>query len=215
MNSLDHLKKNNRDWADKVQQDDPDFFKRLAAQQKPEYLWRGCSGSRVPANKICGLAPGEVFVHRNVANQVVHTDMNCISVVEYAVQVLKVKHIIICGHYRCGGVEAAVGGGAPSLVGHWIRHIRDIYEMHSNELDNKSNTDISRRMCEINVVEQVRNLATSPIILDAWASNQQLAIHGWIYDINDGLVHDTNATLTSGLKINAQCDEAIKTRLAI
>jgi len=169
----------------------PRFFKSLARQQSPRFLWIGCSDSRVPANEIVGLLPGELFVHRNVANLVIHTDMNCLSVLQYAVDVLKVEHVIVCGHYGCGGVAAAVGDRRHGLIDNWLRHIRDIYQRRKEELASEPDQAARlRRLCEINVEEQVANASHTTIVQDAWHRGQKLRIHGWIYDIQDGLLKD-------------------------
>nr|WP_144393188.1 carbonate dehydratase [Pleionea sediminis] len=194
MVSLDNLLKNNTDWAEKMVAEDENFFKRLSKQQKPEYLWIGCSDSRVPANQIVGLAPGELFVHRNIANVVVHTDFNCMSVVQFAVEVLKVKHIIICGHYGCGGVRAALGDNEVGLVDSWLRNIRDIYFNNEKKLENLSEREKVNRLCELNVVTQVFNVAKTKMAQHAWDRGQELSIHGWIYDIEDGLIKDLDVT---------------------
>lgn len=191
MKSLKHLLEKNQNWAQGMVAQDPDFFKRLAAQQKPRYLWIGCSDSRVPANQIIGLAPGEVFVHRNIANLVVHTDINCLSVMEYAVMVLQVRHIIVCGHYNCGGVQAAMGDRYVGLIDNWLRHIRDVREKHCDRLaaieDQAERRD---KLCELNVIEQVENVCHTSIVQSAWSRGQDLAIHGWIYGLQDGLLRD-------------------------
>lgn len=170
---------------------DPAFFRRLSEQQAPEYLWIGCSDSRVPANEIVGLLPGEMFVHRNVANLVVHTDLNCLSVIQYAVQVLKVKHVIVCGHYGCGGVQAVIEKREVGLVSNWLRHLEDVAETSSRALKAlKSDRERARRLCELNVIEQVRNVCQSTIVQKAWESRQPLAVHGWVYGLEDGLLRD-------------------------
>ena len=196
MRSLSHLFDNNRAWVDSVTRDDPGYFDRLAHQQNPEYLWIGCSDSRVPANQITGLAPGEVFVHRNVANVVVHTDLNCLSVVQFAVDLLKVGHIIVCGHYGCSGVHAALTGRKVGLADNWLRHVQDVGERHGPYLGTIA--DEARRhdaLCELNVLEQVRNLCQTTSVQDAWSRDQPLAIHGWIYGVHDGRLHDLEATI--------------------
>ncbi len=192
--SLENLKNNNVLWAKSQIEQDPDYFKHLAKQQKPEYLWIGCSDSRVPANQIVGLAPGELFVHRNIANVVVHTDFNCMSVVQFAVEVLKVKHIIVCGHYGCGGVRAALGDNEMGLVDSWLRNIRDIYFNNESKLIDLTERDRVNRLCELNVVTQVFNVAKTKMAQHAWDRGQPLSIHGWIYDIEDGLIKDLQVT---------------------
>lgn len=185
----------NKDWAKQMVEQDPQFFADLVAQQSPEYLWIGCSDSRVPANQVVGLAPGELFVHRNVANQVIQTDFNCLSVVQYAVDALKVKHILVVGHYGCGGVRAAVEHCTHGLVDHWLYSIKDIYRAHSAELDALDEHARIDRLCELNVIEQVRNLAKTTIIQNAWERGQELAIHGWVYSLEDGLVRDMKVSV--------------------
>lgn len=197
MQFLPHLFDENRDWAESMREANPDFFSELAKQQKPELLWIGCADSRVPANQIIGLPPGSVFVHRNIANIVVHSDMNCLSVIEFAVRVLGVKHIIICGHYDCGGVKAALGDQPIGLIDNWLRHIRDIRQKHLVELmkydDPAKRVD---RLCELNVIEQVRNVCHTSIVQRAWREGQELCMHGWIYGLNDGLLRDLGQCIT-------------------
>ena len=196
--SLDHLFENNRRWAASVTRRDPDFFKRLARQQAPEYLWIGCSDSRVPANEIVDLLPGELFVHRNVANVVVHTDLNCLSVVQFAVDALRVRHIIVTGHYGCGGVRAAIDDQQHGLIDNWLRHVQDVRDRHAAELARISDPDArADRLCELNVAQQVRNLSRSTIVHDAWKRRQPLAIHGWCYGLKDGIVRDLGVTVSS------------------
>lgn len=198
MKTLPNLFANNEKWATGIRATTPDFFSKLAAQQAPEYLWIGCSDSRVPANEIVGLLPGELFVHRNVANLVIHTDMNCLSVLQYAVDVLKIKHIIVCGHYGCGGVKAAMEDQPHGLVDNWLRHIRDIQQRHRAELESISDAAKRlRRLCELNTIEQVINVGNTTIVQDAWRRGQTLAVHGWIYDIADGLLNDLKVCVTS------------------
>jgi len=181
----------NRAWAAKIKQEDPDFFLRLSQQQNPEILWIGCSDSRVPANQLLRLAPGEVFVHRNIANVVVHTDLNCLSVIQYAVEVLKVRHIIVCGHYGCGGVEAALGNQELGLIDNWLRHIKDVYRYHESKIDACANPrERLDLLCELNVIEQVANVCHTTIVQRAWKSGHDLAVHGWIYSIEDGILKD-------------------------
>lgn len=191
MRVLSSLFENNRNWAEKVKREDPDFFAALSNQQNPEYLWIGCSDSRVPANEIIGLAPGEVFVHRNIANQVIHTDANCLSVIQYAVDVLTVKHIIVCGHYGCGGIAGALDNNLEDPINDWLRHVRDIYDKYASTLDRID--DEKRRtekLCELNVIEQVANVCQTSFVQNAWARGQELAVHGWIYALEDGLLRD-------------------------
>jgi carbonic anhydrase len=191
MKMLQHLFENNRDWAQSIIAQEPDFFKQLAGQHAPEYLWIGCSDSRVPANELIGLRPGEVFVHRNIANQVIHTDMNCLSVIQYAVDFLKVKHIIVYGHYGCGGVISAMDNRPQGLVDNWLRHIRDIYQKYEQTLNGIS--DMKRRtkkLCELNVIEQVANVCHTTFVQEAWKRRQELAVHGWVYGLENGLLKD-------------------------
>lgn len=193
MKTLNHLLQANKAWAKTINEDDPLFFDNLSKQQTPEFLWIGCSDSRVPANQIVNLLPGEVFVHRNIANMVIHTDLNCLSVVQYAIEVLKVKHVMVVGHYGCGGVRAAVDGCDHGLIDNWLRHIQDVDRMHNEELGQLTDEETRHnRLCELNVYEQVRNLCSTTIVKDAWARGQELHIHGWIYDLHDGMVRDLN-----------------------
>jgi carbonic anhydrase len=180
----------NRKWADKVTRDDPTFFSELAKQQEPGYLWIGCSDSRVPANQILGLLPGEIFVHRNVANVVVHSDLNCLSVIQFAVDVLKVRHIIVCGHYGCGGVAAALRNQKLGLVDNWLRHIQDVRNRNAEELQSLPAAQRVSRLCELNVLEQVTNVAQTTIVQDAWARGQELAVHGLVYGLHDGILRN-------------------------
>ena len=195
MKRLNHLFENNLSWATEHKKLDPEFFEELAKLQSPEYLWIGCADSRVPANQITGLAPGEVFVHRNIGNLVVHSDLNALSVIQFAVDVLKVKHIMVVGHYGCGGVKAALNEDRVGLVDNWLCHIKDTAEKHRTQLDALPNdtSEGSRcdRLCELNVLEQVRNISNTTVVRDAWDRGQQLALHGWIYSIRDGLLRDT------------------------
>jgi len=198
MGNLPDLFSNNRRWSEGVSRRDPGFFQRLARQQSPRYLWIGCSDSRVPANEIVGLLPGELFVHRNIGNLVVHTDLNCLSVLQFAVDVLKVPHVIVCGHYGCSGVRAAVMQERHGLVDNWLRHVQDVREQHQAELG--SIGDASRRidrLCELNVGEQVSNVCRTTIVEEAWARGQPLTVHGWIYGIHDGLLRDLQVSAES------------------
>ena len=191
------LIENNKEWVKEQTDKDPKFFTDLANGQTPEYLWIGCSDSRVPANEITGTKPGEVFVHRNIANMVVHIDMNLLSVLSYAVEVLKVKHIIVCGHYGCGGVIAAMGNKQYGLIDNWLRHIKDVYRFNALELDAiQDETERARRFVEVNVMEQVRDLSKTSIVQNAWNNDQPLHVHGWVYDLNDGLIKDLGVTFT-------------------
>jgi carbonic anhydrase len=188
---LKQLFDNNRAWAQRTVEETPGFFERLSAQQSPEFLWIGCSDSRVPANEIVGLLPGELFVHRNVANLVVHTDLNCLSVLQYAVDVLKVKHVIVCGHYGCGGVRAALGRDRFGLIDNWLRHVQDVAEQHNGLLAPiEPLTSRVDRLCELNVIEQARHVCQTTIVQEAWVRGQPLAIHGWIYGLHDGRLRD-------------------------
>jgi carbonic anhydrase len=197
MKTLRHLFESNRIWAHSIREQDPEFFEKLARQQAPKYLWIGCSDSRVPANQIVGLLPGELFVHRNVANVVVHTDLNCLSVMQFAVDVLKVQHVIVCGHYGCGGVKAALHRESLGLVDNWLRHVQDVREKHEPELAKLPDIDQRHnRLCELNVIEQVANVCQTSILSDAWSRGQSVAVHGWIYGLQDGLLRDLNTTST-------------------
>lgn len=205
MNDLSHLLKNNRAWAEGVRKREPEFFGKLALLQSPQYLWIGCSDSRVPANQIIGLVPGEVFVHRNVANLVVHADLNCLSVLQMAVDVLKVKHIIVCGHYGCGGVIAAHDHQKLGLVDNWLRHVQDIGQRHDDMLAGKTGREERiARLCELNVIEQVVNVVHTTIVQDAWARGQTLTVHGWIYGIQDGLIRDLEMSVSKAENLQAR-----------
>jgi carbonic anhydrase len=195
MSSLQHLIDKNRHWAEAVAAREPDFFRQLVQQQSPRYLWIGCSDSRVPANEIVDLLPGELFVHRNVANVVVHTDLNCLSVLQYAVDVLKVEHVIVVGHYGCGGVRAAWQAKPLGLIDNWLRHVQDVAERHRAMLVSlPDEAAITDRLCELNVIEQVRHVARTTIVQDAWTRGQALTLHGWIYALGNGLVTDLEVT---------------------
>jgi carbonic anhydrase len=203
MRTLKRLFDNNRDWAAAVTAQDAHFFEKLAAQQAPEYLWIGCADSRVPANQITGLLPGEVFVHRNIANLVIHTDLNCLSVMQYAVEVLKVKHIIVCGHYGCGGVAAAMQNREFGLIDNWLRHLKDIYQQE-HALDSISDEQARfERFCELNVIEQVNHVCQTTIVQGAWRRGQELSVHGWIYAVSDGLLRDLAITVTGADELPA------------
>lgn len=198
MHALDHLFANNRAWAAKMTREDGEFFSRLAQQQAPPYLWIGCSDSRVPANQIVGLLPGELFVHRNVANVVVHADLNCLSAIQFAVDVLQVKHVIVCGHYGCGGVLAALRNDKLGLVDNWLRHVQDVRWKHRAELEAlPTDTERHSRLCELNVMEQMVNVSQTTVVRDAWARGQALAVHGWIYDLRDGLLRQLKDAVSS------------------
>ena len=198
MESLEHLFEKNKAWADSVRAKDPQFFAKLAAQQTPDYLWIGCSDSRVPANEILGLLPGEVFVHRNIANVVVHTDLNCLSVIQFAVDVLKIKHIMVVGHYGCSGVGAALRCERVGLADNWLRHVQDVREKHDGCICKIADTTAQAlKLCEFNVVEQVDNVCKTSIVRDAWARGQELYVHGYVYGLKDGLLHDLHCTAGS------------------
>ena len=195
-NPLQHLIDNNQFWSQALSARDPDYFPRLSRQQHPKYLWIGCSDSRVPANEVVGLMPGELFVHRNVANMVVATDMNLLSVLQYAVDVLKVEHIIVCGHYGCGGVEAALHNRSYGLIDNWLRHVQDVRNKHSRLLSECANDNHQfQRLCELNVIEQVVNVCQTTMVQTAWLREQQLMVHGWVYDVHDGLVRDLGMSI--------------------
>ena len=207
MRRLPHLFANNQAWAADMTRQDPDFFTRLAGQQAPQFLWIGCSDSRVPANQIVGLLPGEMFVHRNVANVVVHTDLNCLSTIQFAVDVLRLGHIIVCGHYGCGGVLAALRDDKLGLIDNWLRHVQDVRWKHRAELETlETEAERHKRLCELNVLEQVMNVARTTIVRDAWARGQDLAIHGWVYDLRDGLLRDLGTCLTAEAELPVAYD---------
>ena len=201
MSDLNHLIANNRAWAAEITARQPDFFSTLAQQQSPEYLWIGCSDSRVPANQITGLLPGEIFVHRNVANVVVHTDLNCLSVMQFAVDVIKVGHILVVGHYGCAGVHAALLNRRVGLADNWLRHIQDVRLKHSNLIESVPEELRPDRLVELNVIEQVVNVCQTTIVQDAWSRGQDLTVHGWVYALQDGLIRD--------LQMNASCQEEL------
>jgi carbonic anhydrase len=197
VSDLKHLFESNRAWAADVKQKNPEFFTELSKQQAPEYLWIGCSDSRVPANQIVRLPPGEVFVHRNIANVVVHSDLNCLSVIQFAVEVLKVKHIVVCGHYGCGGIKAAMEDHEHGLIDNWLGHIKDVGRIHADKLrvfEGEAKLDL---LCELNVVEQVNNVCNSTIVKKAWRAGADLTVHGWVYGINDGIIKDLNTSFSS------------------
>jgi carbonic anhydrase len=193
---LEELFERNRAWAGAMVADDPDFFSELATHQALDYLWIGCSDSRVPANQIVGLRPGDVFVHRNVANVVVHTDLNCLSVLQYAVDVLDIEHVVVCGHYGCGGVAAALEGTRHGLIDNWLRHVQDVIEKHAAELDSVPADRRLDRLCELNVVEQVVNVSQTTVVADAWARGQRLVVHGLVYGLEDGLLRDLHVSVS-------------------
>jgi carbonic anhydrase len=197
MQVLKNLFEKNKKWVSKIKESDPDFFTKLSKQQNPEYLWIGCSDSRAPANAIVDMLPGEMFVHRNIANLVIHTDLNCMSVIQYAVEVLKVKHIIVCGHYGCGGIKAAMDNRKHGLIDDWLRHIKDIYRYHQAKIDAlQTEREKINLLCELNVIEQVTNICHTPIVQDAWKSGQPLAVHGLIYRLEDGILKDLDFCIT-------------------
>ncbi len=198
MNEPLDLFEKNKHWANSINKTDPEFFNRLSKQQTPEYLWIGCADSRVPASQIVDVPPGEIFVHRNIANLVIQTDLNLLSVLQYAVEVLKVKHVIVCGHYGCGGVKAAMSHDEFGLIDNWLRNIKDIYVQHETELDNIGNEDAKiNRLCELNVMQQVQHVSRTSILQKAWKNGQNVAVHGWIYGIDNGLIKDLNVTETN------------------
>ena len=205
MGVLNHLFAQNRAWAIEMTQHDPEFFARLSRQQAPRYLWIGCSDSRVPANQIVGLLPGEMFVHRNVANVVVHSDLNCLSTIQFAVDVLRVEHIIVCGHYGCGGVLAALRDEKLGLIDNWLRHIQDVQSRHLAHLDRLAD-EVARhhRLCALNVIEQAANVSRTTVVRDAWVRGQTLAVHGWIYGLRDGLLEDLGMSVTAETDLDAR-----------
>ena len=210
MRSLRPLFESNRSWADEVKARDPDFFQTLVGQQSPDYLWIGCADSRVPANEIVGLLPGELFVHRNVANIVVHTDLNCLSVLQYAVDVLDVEHVIVCGHYGCGGVQAALRNSRLGLIDNWLRHVHDVMKKHRARLDElPDEASRLRRLCELNVMEQVLNVGETTIVQSAWDRGKALEIHGWIYGMADGLLRDLGFTASTQAEASARYKSAV------
>lgn len=211
MKDLGILLKKNRAWAEEITAQDPEFFQTLAKQQSPTYLWIGCSDSRMPATQLVGLVPGELFVHRNVANIVVHTDFNCLSVLQFAVDVLKVSHIIVCGHYGCGGVQAALQNQKLGLIDNWLRHVQDVMNNHAaliSEIEGEAKR--LKRLCELNVIEQVMNVSRTTIAQNAWEREQELAVHGWIYGLEDGLLRDLGITIANQNELSAAYESAIK-----
>ncbi len=209
--SLKDLVQNNRRWAEDVVRTDPDFFRRLVAQQDPKYLWIGCSDSRVPANEIIGLPPGEVFVHRNVANLVVHTDLNCLSVLQYAVDVLRVEHVIVCGHYGCGGIAAASRGTPLGLIDNWLRHIQDVAERWEAPLARATDVSLrAERLCELNVLEQAHNVCRTTIVQDAWKRGQPLTVNAWIYRLADGLVQELGFSASTHSQVANRLSSAVE-----
>jgi carbonic anhydrase len=210
MRTLSHLFANNRAWSARIREQDPELFLKLSRQQAPSYLWIGCSDSRVPANQIVGLLPGELFVHRNVANVVVHTDLNCLSVTQFAVDILRVQHIIVCGHYGCGGVRAVLQEERLGLVDNWLRHVQDVRQKHASRL--LALPELAQRLdrlCELNVIEQVLNVCHTSIVRDAWQRGQPLAVHGWIYGLKNGLLRDLDITVTQPDEVTTCYREAL------
>lgn len=214
MKDLKDLLENNRTWSESIRKNDPGFFPRLAQQQSPHYLWIGCSDSRVPPTQLVGLPPGELFVHRNVANVVVHTDFNCLSVLEFAVDLLKVSHVIVCGHDGCGGVKAAMQNLKLGLADNWLRHVQDVMHAHVARLSEiNDETERLNRLCEFNVIEQVLNVSRTTIVQSAWSRGQELAVHGWIYGIGDGLLRDLGICVTNQTELSTACEDAFKTSI--
>jgi carbonic anhydrase len=210
VSKLDHLFAKNREWARQIRQQDPDFFQKLSQQQAPSYLWIGCSDSRVPANQIVGLLPGELFVHRNVANLVVHTDLNCLSVMQFAVDLLKVRHIIVCGHYGCSGVQAVIRRDRIGLSDNWLRHVQDVRSKHEKRLADASGAARAfDLLCELNVIEQVSNVCQTTIVREAWERGQQLSVHGWVYGIQDGLLRDLRVTSSDATEALSMYEAAL------
>ncbi len=208
---IEQLFDNNRAWSERMRTEDDAFFSRLASQQSPEYLWIGCSDSRVPANQIIGLAPGEVFVHRNVANVVVHTDLNALSVIQYAVDVLRVKHILVVGHYGCGGVKAALNNNRLGLIDNWLRHVQDVRDRHEAQLDAITGAaERIDRLCEFNVMQQVVNISQTTVLREAWERGQGVAVHGWCYGLKDGLIHDLGMAVRSREEALDQYRDAVE-----
>jgi carbonic anhydrase len=214
MTTLDELLERNREWAEQVRRDDPGFFKSLSQQQAPKYLWIGCSDSRVPANQILGLAPGEVFVHRNIANVVVHADLNCLSVIQFAVDLLKVEHILVVGHYGCSGVHAALTGTRVGLADNWLRHVGDVAQKHATLLEGVELDSLRHaRLCELNAIEQVVNVCQTTVLQDAWARGQSVTVHGWVYSLHDGRVRNMGMDVASLEELGPAYETAL-TRLS-
>ncbi len=197
MKKLKHLFDRNLSWASNIKEKNPEFFSQLSEQQAPEYLWIGCSDSRVPANQIVNLPPGEVFVHRNIANVVVHTDLNCLSVIQYAVEILKVKHIVVCGHYGCGGIRASMEDTEHGLIDNWLRHIKDVIRFNADKLHNLEGDEKLNLLCELNAMEQVMNVCNTTIVQNAWKNSVDLTVHGWVYSIEDGILKDLDICISS------------------
>lgn len=210
MSDLRKLLENNRAWSDSLKAHDPGFFQAIAQQQTPSYLWIGCSDSRVPATQLVGLIPGELFVHRNVANVVIHTDFNCLSVLQFAVDVLKVSHIIVCGHYGCGGVQAAMQNLQLGLIDNWLRHVQDVMHRHDTLLSKiRDEAERLNRLCELNVIEQVLNVSRTTIVQNAWGRGQELTVHGWIYGVADGLLRDLEICIADQRELTAAYEKAV------
>jgi carbonic anhydrase len=209
MANTDHLLDNNRAWSESMRAKEPDFFEKLAGQQSPEFMWIGCSDSRVPANQIVGLLPGEVFVHRNVANVVVHTDLNCLSVLQFAVDVIKVKHVLVVGHYGCAGVKAALLQRRFGLVDNWLRHIQDVRLKHFDLIERTPEECRHDRLCELNVIEQVVNVCQTTVVHDAWARGQDVSVHGWVYSVQDGLIRDLGITVAQSGELGPCYDKVL------
>ncbi len=211
MSSIEHLIRANRRWAETTRAANPDFFKELSRQQSPRYLWIGCSDSRVPANQIVGLAPGEIFVHRNVANIVAHGDLNCLSVIQFATDVLKIEHIIVVGHYGCGGVQAAMNGDRHGLVDNWLRHVGDVRDKHQGTLDLIDTSSLRHaKLCELNVIEQALNVCQSTVVQDAWTRGQSLTVHSWVYSLLDGKINDLGFTVEPGTDVRQAYDDTMR-----
>jgi carbonic anhydrase len=208
MDELHRLLDNNRTWSELIRSKEPEFFEQLAQQQSPQYLWIGCSDSRVPANQIVGLMPGEVFVHRNVANVVVHTDLNCLSVLQFAIDVLSVKHVLVVGHYGCGGVLAALQARRLGLIDNWLRHIQDVHLKHFNLIERTPEYQRHDRLCELNVIENVVNVCQTTVLQDAWARGQDVKVHGWVYSLNDGLIRDLGISIGRPEEVPARYQQA-------
>lgn len=209
MSDLRHLLQNNKVWAERLKTHDPEFFQNLARQQSPAYLWIGCSDSRMPATQLVGLQPGDLFVHRNVANVVVHTDFNCLSVMQFAVDVLKISHIIVCGHYGCGGVQAAMQNLKLGLIDNWLRHVQDVMHSYETILSRIEDEDKRlSRLCELNVIEQVLNVGRTTIVQNAWEGGRDLTVHGWVYGLEDGLLRDLKISITNQNELSAASERA-------
>ena len=210
MRTLAQLFANNQRWSTRIRERDPEFFPRLSRQQRPDYLWIGCADSRVPANEIVDLLPGELFVHRNVANVVVHTDLNCLTVMQFAIDILKVRDVIVCGHYGCSGVQAALRGDRIGLADNWLRHVQDVRRMHASRIAHAADAgNAAERLCELNVIEQVMHVCDTSIVRDAWERGQPLGVHGWIYGLGDGRLHDLGVTVTAPGEISSAYESAL------